>query len=126
MNRFSLLYLYKGSFYHKTYPTRSETDESIKNFSQTLKGIPLGVYDAKTELFTWEASREKEYSQLAIEEQGRRGNEIISIIEKLRASGGEAEPVEEEVETPLVLPEEGLAQKVSSKKKDLTKAASAQ
>ena len=85
----------------RTYTTRPEAEAAIKNFPQISKGLPLGIYDAKTELFIWETAREKEYNQLAIEEQGRRGNEIISIIEKLRASGLEIAPVEEEPERPL-------------------------
>lgn len=121
MNRFSILYLFKGSFYHRTYTTRLEAEEAIKNFVQVSKGLPLGIYDAKTELFIWETAREKEYNQLAIEEQGRRGNEIISIIEKLRASGVETNPVEEESESPLTLPEDELTE-ISSKRKRSVKA----
>lgn len=119
MNRFSILYLFKGSFYHLTYATRSEAEDAIKNFSQISKGLPLGIYDAKTELFIWETAREKEYNQLAIEEQGRRGNEIISIIEKLRASGLEIAPVEEP-ERPLALPEDE-SKEMSSKGRRLVK-----
>ena len=121
MNRFSILYLFKGSFYHLTYTTRPEAEAAIKNFPQISKGLPLGIYDAKTELFIWETAREKEYNQLAIEEQGRRGNEIISIIEKLRASGLEIAPVEEEPERPLTLPEDE-AKEMSSKGRRLAKA----
>lgn len=121
MNRFSILYLFKGSFYHRTYTTRPEAEDAIKNFPQISKGLPLGIYDAKTELFIWEAAREKEYNQLAIEEQGRRGNEIISIIEKLRASGVEMAPVEEEPERPLTLPEDE-SKEVPSKGRRLAKA----
>lgn len=119
MNRFSILYLFKGSFYHLTYATRSEAEDAIKNFSQISKGLPLGIYDAKTELFIWETAREKEYNQLAIEEQGRRGNEIISIIEKLRASGLEIAPVEEP-ERPLAFPEDE-SKEMSSKGRRLVK-----
>lgn len=79
----------------------------------------MGIYDAKTELFIWETAREKEYNQLAIEEQGRRGNEIISIIEKLRASGLEIAPVEEP-ERPLALPEDE-SKEMSSKGRRLVK-----
>ena len=121
MTRFSILYLFKGSFYHLTYSTRPEAEDAIKNFSQISRGLPLGIYDAKTELFIWEAAREKEYNQLAIEEQGRRGNEIISIIEKLRASGLEIAPVEEGPERPLTLPEDGSKQ-MTSKGRRLAKA----
>ena len=121
MNRFSILYLFKGSFYHLTYTTRPEAEAAIKNFSQISKGLPLGIYDAKTELFIWETAREKEYNQLAIEEQGLRRNEIISIIEKLRASGLEIAPVEEEPERPLTMPEDE-AKEMPSKGRRLVKA----
>lgn len=94
MNRFSILYLFKGQYYHITYPTRLEAENALNHYPPTQKGMPLGMYDAKTELFSWGASRQSEYNHLSIEEQGRRGNEIIKIVESLRSQEEEGLPKE--------------------------------
>ena len=104
MNRFSILYLFKGEYYHITYPTRLEAENALKGDALPQKGMPLGMYDAKTELFSWGASRQTEYNHLSIEEQGRRGNEIIKIVESLRSREEEGIPdeiQEENVLTPI-------------------------
>lgn len=104
MNRFSILYLFKGEYYHITYPTRLEAESALKGDALPQKGMPLGMYDAKTELFSWDTSRQTEYNHLSIEEQGRRGNEIIKIVESLRSREEEGIPdeiQEENVLTPI-------------------------
>lgn len=83
MNRFSILYLLKGQYQHISYPTRTEAYTALVGFSDTYQGIPIGVYDAKTELFYWEVPR-FEYNKMSIEEQGRRGEEVINVIQNLR------------------------------------------
>ena len=81
MNRFSILYLHKKQYKHISYPTRVEANNALESFS-THQGTPIGVYDAKTELFYWEVARFD--NKMSIEEQGRRGNEVINIIQALR------------------------------------------
>jgi hypothetical protein len=83
MNRFSILYLLKGQYQHISYPTRTEAYTALEGFSGTYKGIPIGVYDAKTELFYWDVPR-FEYNRMSIEEQGKRGEEVINVIQNLR------------------------------------------
>ncbi len=83
MNRFSILYLLKGQYQHISYPTRTEAYTALAGFSGIHKGIPIGVYDAKTELFYWEVPR-FEYNKMSIEEQGKRGEEVINVIQNLR------------------------------------------
>jgi hypothetical protein len=104
MHRFSILYLLKGQYYHITYPTRLEAEDALSDYSPAQKGVSLGVYDAKTELFSWVSPRQTEYNHLSIEEQGRRGNEIIKIVEHLRSRDEEGIPSEiqeENVLTPI-------------------------
>ncbi len=84
MNRFSILYLFKGQYQHISYPTRAEAYSALEVFFVNKKEIPIGVYDAKTELFFWELPR-FEYNQMSIEEQGRRGEEVINVIQNLRS-----------------------------------------
>ena len=57
--------------------------KALESFSTHHQGTPIGVYDAKTELFYWEVSRFD--TKMSIEEQGRRGNEVITIIQTLRS-----------------------------------------
>lgn len=84
MNRFSILYLLKGQYQHISYPTRTEAYTVLESFAMNHKGIPLGVYDAKTELFYW-VLPQFEYNQMSIEEQGKRGEEVINVIQSLRS-----------------------------------------
>jgi hypothetical protein len=59
--------------------------KALESFSTHHQGTPIGVYDAKTELFYWEVSRFD--NKMSIEEQGRMrmGNEVINIIQTLRS-----------------------------------------
>lgn len=41
---------------------------------------PVGIYDAKTELFHWETARQQHYDQLSLEEQGHLGHHLIAIV----------------------------------------------
>jgi hypothetical protein len=100
MNRFSILYLHKRQYKHISYPTRAEANNALENFSTHHQGTPIGVYDAKTELFYWEVSRFD--NQMSIEEQGRRGNEVINITQTLR-SQEEAKLKDEELKEGDVL-----------------------
>lgn len=115
MNRFSILYLLKGQYYHITYPTRLEAENALNHYPPTQKGMPLGMYDAKTELFSWGASRQTEYNHLSIEEQGRRGNEIIKIVESLRSREEEGIPDEIQEENVLTPIEEATDTQLDSK-----------
>jgi hypothetical protein len=83
MDRFSILYLHKRQYKHISYPTRAEANTALESFSIHYEGTPIGVYDAKTELFYWEITRFD--NKMSIEEQGRRGNEVITIIQTLRS-----------------------------------------
>lgn len=43
-------------------------------------GTPVGIYDAKTELFHWEATRQYHYDHLCPEGQGRLGHHMIASL----------------------------------------------
>lgn len=47
-------------------------------------GKPVGIYDAKTELFYWEPNQQNKYNSAEIEEQGKLGEKIIQIAQTLR------------------------------------------
>ncbi|GAB3018493.1 hypothetical protein GCM10027185_14140 [Spirosoma pulveris] len=51
----------------------------------SLEGhAPIGIYDAKTELFYWEPQRQQDYNRAQIEEQGKLADQIIQIAQALR------------------------------------------
>ncbi len=84
MNRFSVLYQYKKQYHHLSYTTRSEAEAVLNKFSRKRKGIPIGIYDAKTELFSWEHTRQKKHSQLSFGGQAKEENAIINVVQNLR------------------------------------------
>ena len=84
MNRFSVLYLLNGQYQHLGSNTRSEAQSLLHNLSIDKRRIPIGIYDAKTELFEWEPTRQADYVQGGFEEQGRWDEQIITIAQALR------------------------------------------
>ncbi|MFD2936807.1 hypothetical protein [Spirosoma flavum] len=84
MNRFSVIYLLKQQYQHIYCATHAEA-ESIMERMLTQKGhTPIGIYDAKTELFYWEPKRQDQYNHARIEEQGQLGDQITTIAQTLR------------------------------------------
>ena len=45
---------------------------------------PIGIHDAKTELFVWEPARQRQYDKASIEKQGKLGEQIDRIVQTLR------------------------------------------
>lgn len=84
MNRFSIIYLANNQYQHISYDTQAEAESALALLSNQEGQTPLGIYDAKTELFYWEPTRQDYYNQATIEEQGKFGNQIISIAKTLR------------------------------------------
>lgn len=84
MNRFSVLYLLRKQYYPIYCATHAEAN-SILEHMLTQKTIqPIGIYDAKTELFYWEPTRQVAYNKASIEEQGKVGDQIIKIAQNMR------------------------------------------
>ena len=84
MNRFSVLYMFKGQYHHIGATTHQEALSMLHNLSTNTKRVPVGIYDAKTELFEWEPSRQQNYNQADFEEQGKLATQIITIAQSLR------------------------------------------
>ena len=84
MKRFSVLYLFKKQYHHILCTTHSEADSELRKLFTNKKKIPLGIYDDKTELFYWEPSRQQKFDRFTLQEQGKVGNEMITIAQNLR------------------------------------------
>ncbi|GAB3903545.1 hypothetical protein GCM10028803_32200 [Larkinella knui] len=97
MHRFSVIYQFKKQYYHIFCETHSEADTVLRKLFTKKKKIPVGIYDAKTELFFWEPIRQQKFDRLTLEEQGRVGNEIITIAQTLRSNDDHWKPTEAEL-----------------------------
>ncbi|MEZ4901094.1 MAG: hypothetical protein R2822_04715 [Spirosomataceae bacterium] len=85
MNRFSILYLLQGQYQHTSYPTRAEAEDSLTHFLSNQDGVPLGIYDAKTELFYWDLAQKDKFISMGVEEEDRHSNNLINVIQMLRS-----------------------------------------
>ncbi|WP_018621225.1 hypothetical protein [Spirosoma luteum] len=85
MNRFSVLYLLKERHQHIICQTISEARSVLQTISTSKGRIPIGIYDAKTELFEWEPGQQHHhYTEAGINEQGNVDEQIITISQALR------------------------------------------
>lgn len=84
MNRFSVIYLLRKQYHHIDCATQAEADSVLQHISTQKGHKPIGIYDAKTELFYWEPTRQRQYNQSGIGEQGKLGEQMISIAQTLR------------------------------------------
>jgi len=84
MNRFSILYLLNEQYQHIGSTTYAEAQAIMQKIVADPKRIPVGIYDGKTELFEWEPTRQREYNQAAIGEQGKLAEQVIPIAQALR------------------------------------------
>ncbi len=84
MNRFSVIYLLKKQYHHIYSATHTEAESVLQHLLTQEGHTPIGIYDAKTELFYWEPKRQGKYDQSRIEEQGKLGDQITKIAQTLR------------------------------------------
>lgn len=84
MNRFSVIYQYKGQYYHVGRHTLDEAKVTLDTIAKSGTRKAIGIYDDKTELFSWEPGQQDQYDQSSIETQGRLGEQIIHIAQALR------------------------------------------
>ena len=84
MKRFSVLYTFKKQYHQFYCATQTEAEAALGQIASKEGRTPIGIYDAKTELFTWEPVRQDKYDHADIGEQGKLGNQIISIAQALR------------------------------------------
>lgn len=94
MNRFSVIYLFNKQFHHIYSSTQAEAETVLQHLLTQEDHEPIGVYDAKTELFYWEPKRQIKYDKAPIEEQGPLGDQITVIAKNLRQQN-DARPQEE-------------------------------
>ena len=73
----------KERFQHIGCSTQAQAEALLQRLLTDPKRIPVGIYDAKTELFAWEPLRQRAYNQAGIGEQGQLGDQIIRIVEIL-------------------------------------------
>ncbi len=92
MNRFSVLYFLNEQYHHVGSNSHDEAVALLNKLQTTIKRIPVGIYDAKTELFEWEPNQDKQYNRADIEEQGRMGKQIITIAQALRRRDSSWQP----------------------------------
>ncbi|GAB3806182.1 hypothetical protein GCM10028819_41040 [Spirosoma humi] len=84
MNRFSVIYLFNQQFHHLYSSTQAEAETALQHLLTLEDHEPIGIYDAKTELFYWEPKRQIKYDRAPIEEQGPLGDQITAIAKNLR------------------------------------------
>jgi hypothetical protein len=84
MNRFSVIYQFREQYHHVSCNTRAEAESVLKLVPNHKGRTPVGIYDAKTELFDWDASRQDQYDRASFEGQGQLGEQIITIAQALR------------------------------------------
>lgn len=102
MNRFSVLYILKKQYHQLSFATRSEAEAVLEKITRSRRGIPIGIYDAKTELFFWQRDRQKKNSELTFGKQAKEEDSMITIVQNLRLQA-EAPADEELVELDIML-----------------------
>ncbi|WP_229367848.1 hypothetical protein [Telluribacter humicola] len=83
-NRFSVLYQRHDQYHHMGCATFQQALAQLESLTTDEERTPIGIYDAKTELFEWEPARQQDYNQASIGEQGKQAEEIIRIVQSLR------------------------------------------
>lgn len=89
MNRFSVIYLLRKQYHHFYSDTQAEADALLTELASRKGYTPIGIYDAKTELFSWKPDWQQHFDQATIEEQGKSGDYIIRIAQQLRQRDAE-------------------------------------
>ena len=102
MNRFSVLYILKKQYHQLSFATRSEAEAVLGKITRNRRGVPIGIYDAKTELFSWERDRQKKNSELSFSKQAKEEDSMITIVQNLRRQA-EAPADEDLVELDIML-----------------------
>ncbi|GAB3164421.1 hypothetical protein [Telluribacter humicola] len=82
--RYSVIYLHDEEYHQIGCDTYLQAQTILEGLSADAAQKPVGIFDAKTELFEWEPERQQLYNQASIGEQGKRAEEIINIAQVLR------------------------------------------
>lgn len=84
MKRFSVVYKLKEQYHHIPCHTYIKATMLLRQAHSTRFGKPIGIYDAKTELFHWGPMQQTLHKALSLGEQGRQGSAIINRVQLLR------------------------------------------
>ena len=83
-NRYSVVYLLKGHYKHIGCSTYPQAQAALNLVAEHADRTAVGIYDDRTELFEWDAALRDEYEKASMKDQGRKGEEIISIVQAMR------------------------------------------
>ena len=83
-NRYSVLYTINGQYHHFGCSSQAEAQSALGILMTDGNRIPVGIYDAKTDLFEWEIIGQYFHSQDPISDQRNRLNEVLTISRTLR------------------------------------------
>ena len=68
MKRYSLVYLLNDQHQHIGFVSHAEAVTVMEQLLSNPKRQPIGIYDAKTELFQWSSPYQLPYNQVSTEE----------------------------------------------------------
>lgn len=83
-NRYSVVYLFKEHYRHLGCSSYAAAQATLKTLTDHNERIPVGIYDDRTELFEWDAALRDEYEKASMKDQGRKGEEIIGLVQAMR------------------------------------------
>lgn len=91
-NRYSVLYTINGQYHHVGCSSQAEAQSALGILMTDGNRIPVGIYDAKTDLFEWEIIGQYFHSQDPISDQRSRLNEVLTISRALRRRDSSWQP----------------------------------
>jgi len=91
-NRYSVLYKLKSQYHHVGCSSQAQAQSTLSTLMTDENRIPVGIYDAKTDLFEWEIVGQYFHSQDPISEQRRRLDEVLTIARALRRRDSSWQP----------------------------------
>lgn len=83
-NRYSVVYKLKGHYKHLGCSTYAQAQAALNMVADHADRTPMGIYDDRTELFEWDAALRDEYEKASMKDQGRKGEEIVGIVQAMR------------------------------------------
>ena len=83
-NRFSVLYTLNSQYHHVGCASQAEAQTVLGMLMTDGNRIPVGIYDAKADLFEWEIIGQYFHSQDPAIDQQNRLEEVLTIARALR------------------------------------------
>jgi len=91
-NRYSVLYKLKSQYHHVGCSSEVDAQAVLSMLMTDGNRIPVGIYDAQTDLFEWEIVGQYFHSQDPASEQNRRLAEVLTIARALRRRDSSWQP----------------------------------